>query len=225
MKPLIILLTLLASASSNPLALPSESKSPAVQPMPIINSQLTYIGPIKPGGENVTLHGTAQSVLAQIKSLNPSFHPDDFEVTRTARAKFEKTLAKRELELQQRSKQGVTNCGLYGNALLDANTIIPILSMPGACYVGGGPRTCVHLSCVNDGGNNAVSLCNDNKAAIAPTCAYLGTYAQDICGGKCAFSVDAGVFFPFIFCGGQEFDTDHYNVIVGTSLLDTSRRN
>ncbi|KAL2073310.1 hypothetical protein VTL71DRAFT_10634 [Oculimacula yallundae] len=41
-------------------------------------SSLEFVGPIFPGGLNVTLFGTAQSVYEQIMALNPSYNVFDF---------------------------------------------------------------------------------------------------------------------------------------------------
>jgi hypothetical protein len=45
---------------------------------------MIYIGPITPGGENVTLEGSAEEIHRHIKVLNPAFNPMDFEVVRLA---------------------------------------------------------------------------------------------------------------------------------------------
>ncbi|CAG8976805.1 hypothetical protein HYALB_00012511 [Hymenoscyphus albidus] len=55
-------------------------------------------------------------------------------------------------------------------------------------------------------------LCNDNTYAIAPTCSYLATYAEDIM-EKCSEPGDPTIGTPSISCG-QQFDTDNYNVII-----------
>ncbi|KAJ9668323.1 hypothetical protein H2201_001371 [Coniosporium apollinis] len=66
-------------------------------------------------------------------------------------------------------------------------------------YVDG--HACVQLSCIN---NSGVVLCNDNDWQIAPMSDYIASYAGDI--------IDLCGRYP----GGQEFDSDGYNVIVGT---------
>lgn len=76
---------------------------------------MTYVGPVTPGGPNVTLVGDvtvnryaiglrsesytniAKSIYDQIVELNPAFNPDDFEVVRKAKAK-------RDFGLEGRSK-------------------------------------------------------------------------------------------------------------------------
>lgn len=39
---------------------------------------MVYIGPVTPGGDNVTLEGSIQEIFHQILKLNPSYKPEDF---------------------------------------------------------------------------------------------------------------------------------------------------
>ena len=96
-----------------------------------------------------------------------------------------------------------------------------------ACKIAAGPKTCRMISCVS---NSGIWLCNDvssplhsgndlhkihvtqNDHPIHPSCNYLGSYAQDIY-DKCVWDDDYSGF-DVLFTGGQEFDTDNYNIIV-----------
>lgn len=49
-----------------------------------------------------------------------------------------------------------------------------------------------------------------NPYHIAPNCAYLGSYAQDLV-ASCSYTTYAPIDDQ---TGGQEFDTDGYNIIV-----------
>lgn len=42
---------------------------------------MVYIGPVTPGGENVTLEGSIQEIFHQILKLNPSYKQEDFPDT------------------------------------------------------------------------------------------------------------------------------------------------
>ncbi|CAF9937419.1 hypothetical protein IMSHALPRED_011132 [Imshaugia aleurites] len=46
---------------------------------------MTYVGPHTPGGESVTLSGTAKAIYKRFLALNPAFYHDDFDITREAR--------------------------------------------------------------------------------------------------------------------------------------------
>ncbi|KAK2874967.1 hypothetical protein FQN49_001900 [Arthroderma sp. PD_2] len=52
--------------------------SPMAVAEAIATQKMTYMGPITPGGENVTLLGDAREIHAQIMKLNPKFNPMDF---------------------------------------------------------------------------------------------------------------------------------------------------
>jgi hypothetical protein len=66
-------------------------------------------------------------------------------------------------------------------------------------------------------------VCNDNYFRIAPKCNYLAGYVTNIvnkCTGiyteRCQNNCKSAPHNPYV--NGQQFDTDHYNVIVGRSL-------
>jgi hypothetical protein len=64
---------------------------------------MTYTGPHTPGGEDVTLTGTAQEIHAKILKLNPNFNPADFVDNSTIAARE----AEHALRLEKRNKVSV----------------------------------------------------------------------------------------------------------------------
>jgi hypothetical protein len=70
-------------------------------------------------------------------------------------------------------------------------------------------KSCARISCSYD---STIYLCNDNGGYIEPASTYIASYAQDLV-NLCT----TGSFtkFPaYRKTGGQEFDSDRYNVIV-----------
>ncbi|KAH9211540.1 hypothetical protein DL95DRAFT_273799, partial [Leptodontidium sp. 2 PMI_412] len=67
--------------------------------------------------------------------------------------------------------------------------------------------SCTRPRCENE---TAIVLCNDNNYAITPNCGYLASYAQDIYDRCRRWDFGWGDWVS----GGQEFDTDRYNIIV-----------
>ncbi|EPE27412.1 hypothetical protein GLAREA_04203 [Glarea lozoyensis ATCC 20868] len=88
--------------------------------------------------------------------------------------------------------------------VLYINNGITYLRGKGSCGVN--PRSCARISCSYQA---AIFLCNDRNDFIAPSCAYLASYAQDIV-NRCQFFSS----FKKWQVAGQEFDTDNYNVVV-----------
>lgn len=89
--------------------------------------------------------------------------------------------------------------------------------LKGKCGVNA--RSCARVSCSQ---GDAVWLCNDNYHHIAPSCNYLAGYVGNImskCRGvskeKCQNNCGKGTGGLQASVNGQQFDTDHYNVIVG----------
>ena len=83
----------------------------------------------------------------------------------------------------------------------------------GDCKVDAGPRVCSRVSCSYSA---AIWLCNDTKEDLWIPCSKVGDYAQDI-RDKCWFNASPGapVWLPVV--RGQEFDTENWNVILGSS--------
>ncbi|KAF3479665.1 uncharacterized protein GIQ15_06641 [Arthroderma uncinatum] len=158
-----------------------------------VKGAMKYVGPITPGGANVTLEGTAEHIHAQILKLNPKFNPGDFHDDKS------------DHELRTRSKTN-TICGKIAGGRANIRHIDAgiryLNSLPGGCYAPAGPRACIRISCSY---GSAIYLCNDNNHSISPSCKYLATFAADI-GNACRYNRR--------YINGQEFDSDRYNVIL-----------
>ncbi|KAI9675629.1 MAG: hypothetical protein M1817_000996 [Caeruleum heppii] len=162
-------------------------------------STLTYRGPITPGGDDVTLSGTAEDIHRQIRERNPTFNPDDFPSVRDAKAK-------RAAEGDLVARTGVGRvCDIPGETVSTSDiqeNIRYVRDLPGNCNVDGGPSKCARISCSY---GNAIFFCNDNAYPLSIACNYLATnYAEWI---VTACQQDGRV-------KGQRFDTENWNVII-----------
>jgi hypothetical protein len=97
------------------------------------------------------------------------------------------------------------------------NQIKYLKSLSGNCGVNA--RSCARISC---SWTDAIWLCNDNDYYIQPSCKYLADYAGNII-GKCQNVQQRGCKSCAIggynhYVNGQQFDTDHYNVIVSREI-------
>lgn len=72
-------------------------------------------------------------------------------------------------------------------------------------------RTCARISC---SWGAAIHLCNDNDYHIERDCWWLAGFAYDIL-DQCAIVIDDIDDVGSV--NGQEFDTDHYNIVLSTS--------
>ncbi|KUJ18783.1 uncharacterized protein LY89DRAFT_717320 [Mollisia scopiformis] len=167
------------------------------------NGVLRFKGPIH--GVYVELNGTADEIYDQFSELYPEvvanvIIPDSVATHLAARDS--------NVELVPRSKTNMlcypVNAQNWGPAwipyLYDAINKLSVLG-DGDCYVDGGPRWCVMLTCSRGDG---IWLCNDNMYPISPNCGYLASYAWDMV-FQCTHND---------LTGGQEFDSDGYNVVV-----------
>ncbi|KAN0098402.1 hypothetical protein V8E51_014065 [Hyaloscypha variabilis] len=180
------------------LSAPSQSSSSllALGPTDENTVPATFIGYY--GEHEYTLNGTVEQVLAQLKELHPEVELKKREVT--SRAVLNKEMPP--LCIPIRGWNWVT---AYmpdiqaGVVYLDnLNTRINI-----------GPTSCSRISC---SWNGAIYLCNDNPYSIQPASPYLASYAQDLI-NICTTGSDD--HYPdYKRTGGQEFDTDGYNIIV-----------
>ncbi|OBT68961.1 hypothetical protein VE03_01268 [Pseudogymnoascus sp. 23342-1-I1] len=112
----------------------------------VVLTDMTYIGPITPGGENHTLVGDAKGIYDQILQLNPSYNITDFNVPpppelvgRTPTAVYCDVTAN--YAANNRIREGISYLNSLG---------------AGACYAGA--RTCRRPSC---SWNSAIYFCND----------------------------------------------------------------
>ncbi|MCJ1367176.1 hypothetical protein MMC16_006308 [Acarospora aff. strigata] len=120
---------------------------------------LQYIGPIHPGGSDITLNGTAQELHSQILHLNPDFQISDFaepepeepSTTTTPHLRARNPLA------PWCNPPGIGTTSGYATL----SNINYLRDLPGRCYVAEGPRTCARIACWHGA---AVFVCNDVSA-------------------------------------------------------------
>ncbi|MCJ1403833.1 hypothetical protein MMC11_007056 [Xylographa trunciseda] len=178
----------------------------------------TWIGPVFPGGPNVTLTGKSTKPLhdihQQIRKLNPAYKGTDFAYLHDEHANST-AITKRNAILPP-------DCNVpFWLARVDSiNTCIDeVNNNPGYVWVAAGPRVCSLVWGYGNAGLddcNAVYLCNDNPYPIDPSNQYLAdNYASRIL-DTCAITVN-GVSMVH----GQVFDTDNYNVVVSGSCSYT----
>ncbi|KAM6529120.1 hypothetical protein FALCPG4_010067 [Fusarium falciforme] len=189
-----------------------------------LSGELEVIGPLEKGGKNVTLKGTAETVIAQIKEANPDFKLDDIE-------NIEPKETKRDLVLEARAHATHHFCragkiGYWGRGEANRDQIareIGYLRSIGSRTCGVNARSCVRISCSNNAG---IWWCNDNNYQVGEKCNDLANLAQ-IAVYKCERHVKATCWsgHPVCYdCGcrpiddwvvwGQQFSSLNHNVIV-----------
>ncbi|KAH6981064.1 hypothetical protein BKA56DRAFT_673506 [Ilyonectria sp. MPI-CAGE-AT-0026] len=189
-----------------------------------LTGELEVIGPLVEGGENVTLKGTAESVVAQILDANPDYKFDEAEEP-------DSSLAERDLVLESRAQATHHYCragkiGAYGGGEASRNQIsreITYLRSIGSRTCGVNARSCVRVSCSYGAG---IWWCNDNNYWMGELCNDLANLAQ-IAVYKCERHVKATCWFGNPNCGscgckpvdewvvwGQQFSSANHNVIV-----------
>ncbi|KAF4629452.1 hypothetical protein G7Y89_g8697 [Cudoniella acicularis] len=158
------------------------------------------------GGIQHTSNGTIKQVFEEFKKR----HPEAAAATLAA-AKVTTGAKATSKKLETRGSKYALNCcpvGGWGWTGASQKRILEGISylrnVNALCGVG--VRSCVRVSCSWDA---AIYLCNDNYNDVAPNCAYIATFAQDLI-NACSFW-NGG--WGEQVCG-QEFDTDSYNVIV-----------
>ncbi|KFY98016.1 hypothetical protein V498_01752 [Pseudogymnoascus sp. VKM F-4517 (FW-2822)] len=137
----------------------------------IIMTDMTYIGPITPGGSNYTLVGDAKGVYDQILQLNPSYNITDFNIPPPPR----------DLELEERSVKAI-HCDATPNYAPN-NYIrdgIKYLNSLGAGYCCAGPNTCRRPSCSWDA---AIYFCNELGYGMAQR-GYDSCHHDDVVSGQ-----------------------------------------
>ncbi|CAG1960136.1 unnamed protein product [Fusarium graminearum] len=181
---------------------------------------MQWKGVIKEGEAPVSLNGTIESVISQIKELNP-----EFELVEEDTAESSGLEARNPLHILTKTKSNII-CNVGGSGYVDvkaAQREQRYLRSLGTsvCGVDGGPGKCARISCSY---GDAIWLCNDNSHYIQPRCSYLADYVDRIiasCQSKtssppCTVRPCAPSWTAW-FVRGQQFDTDRYNVIVGRS--------
>ncbi|PGH26477.1 hypothetical protein AJ80_01791 [Polytolypa hystricis UAMH7299] len=179
--------------------------------------ELTWIGSVEEGGPEYTFTGNAESILKEILALNPNYAP----------ALEDPPPAENSTNVLAERSKGNIYCNFGGNGEIEVGRIEKeerYLRSLGTskCHVGAGPGKCVRVSCSYNAG---VWLCNDNKYAVSPRCTSLADYVRNIINrcqrhlyapcwwneGKTCTTVDEWRV------RGQQFDSDGYNVIIGSS--------
>ncbi|KAK2865017.1 hypothetical protein FQN49_003990 [Arthroderma sp. PD_2] len=168
---------------------------------------MTYVGPIKLGGKDVTLNGTVQEIYSQIKDLTGSvLKPEDSHDHHSDR----KLQTRSKILLRSNLLMGIKmikisiNCNPQGEhakmrAIRDG--IKYLKGLRGMCSTPG--LNCYRVSCSYGSG---IFICNDTSHTVEVSCRDLASYAQDIvdmCAGEYVGTAK-----------GQEFDSAGFNVIV-----------
>ncbi|RMY82986.1 hypothetical protein D0861_07632 [Hortaea werneckii] len=190
--------------------------------LPLPEADMSYIGPAFDGGGDVEVQGTIESVAAQLREINPDWHPG--VVGKNTPSKTDS--AKRaEVSLRSIFPSGASpEClansfdqispPLCNDDLGGQRYARTAILSNGADYLKGlsgvlrqPPRSCGRVSCSYDAG---VTFCNDGNEAIPVAAAELGRRVDGIV-GLCG---DGGTR---MFTKGQVFDTDNWNVIAARS--------
>ncbi|KAF4958962.1 hypothetical protein FGADI_2041 [Fusarium gaditjirri] len=206
MKTTLLTLVSSAFAAVSTVALPDGAKAVDNPLEGYTFAPMKWTGSIKEGADPVTLSGTAEEIVAQMKKLNPDYEFPEGNTTET--------------EIDKRS-QGHIICKVGGFGAMDVRAAhrernyLRSLGNKG-CWVG--PRTCTKIACAT---GDAIILCNDNGHAIEPRCSNLADYIDHII-GACTWRVNSppctvrpcGPSWSVDMVRGQQFDSDGYNVIV-----------
>ncbi|RMZ00278.1 hypothetical protein D0860_08042 [Hortaea werneckii] len=175
-------------------------RTPDTEKLPLPEADMSYIGPAFDGGDDVELQGTIESVAAQLREINPDWHPglvgkNTPSKTDTAkRAEISPPLCNDELGGQRDARTFYLDRGASYLQGLSGNCRQP-------------PRSCGRVSCSYNAG---VTFCNDGNNDVVVPCAELGRRVDGIV-GLCG---DGGTR---TFTRGQVFDTDNWNVIAARS--------
>ncbi|KAH7305270.1 hypothetical protein B0I35DRAFT_444276 [Stachybotrys elegans] len=186
------------------------------------SGELQVIGPLVDGGENVTLYGTVESVVAQIQSVVPEFKVEEEE-------EWNSTISSRDIEIRAHATHHFCRAGkvgAYGGSEAKRNQIsreISYLRSIGDRTCGVNARSCVRVSCSNGAG---IWWCNDNDYWYGEKCNDLANLAQ-IAVYKCERHMKADCWLTNPGCGncgckpidewvvwGQQFSSANHNVIV-----------
>ncbi|TVY78243.1 hypothetical protein LSUE1_G003224 [Lachnellula suecica] len=152
-------------------------------------------------GNAFAIRGDVQEVAAELEARHGPLQ--------TRSAEFELQPVKRE----KLNKDGIICIPVSGQSWTWAltvdiqNGINTINSIGGSLGVNG--HQCARLSCNGGAPGAGIFLCNDNDYKITPGLNYMATYANDI-KNKCLINIPFGNQVS----GGQEFDSDNYNIIV-----------
>ncbi|KFX92339.1 hypothetical protein V490_05438 [Pseudogymnoascus sp. VKM F-3557] len=110
-------------------------------------ADMTYVGPVTPGGKDYTLVGDAKDIHEQILALNPSYSIDDFNIPAPQDAQLvDRSVVSNQCDVSTRyAQQAATKEG------------IKHLNSLGAGYCRLGPTVCTRVTC---SWNSAIYYCN-----------------------------------------------------------------
>ncbi|KAH7117571.1 hypothetical protein B0J11DRAFT_509282 [Dendryphion nanum] len=181
------LLFLLTAVSASPAAVSSVTTDNL--------TPLKWIGPIVPGGKDVSLEGDIHEIRRQILERNPNYDRD-FNSSKNV---------ERGMELDKRNRVWPIQCNPGGASCSrfpipgDIDYLRNLQGGNARCVANA--RSCSRIACTDGAG---IFLCNDRNDRIDPSCKYLADYAQSI----------YDTCFTGFLAKGQQFDTDNYNVII-----------
>ncbi|RMX87630.1 hypothetical protein D0868_14951 [Hortaea werneckii] len=190
--------------------------------LPLPEADMSYIGPAFDGGDDVELQGTIESVAAQLRDINPDWHPgvvgkntpSKTDTAKRAEVSPNTTLLSKGFAEVIADKFDQISPPLCNDDLGGQRYARTRILSNGADYLKGlngncrqPPRSCGRVSCSYDAG---ISFCNDGNNDIYVPCAELGRRVDGIV-GLCG---DGGTR---MFTKGQVFDTDNWNVIAARS--------
>ncbi|KAI5860362.1 hypothetical protein GGS23DRAFT_581115 [Durotheca rogersii] len=178
-------------------------------------ASLEFIGPVTPGGPNVTLYGTAKGIYEQIIKLNPEYDVFAFpenaaefaaegltrEDIETSKNPARSLLASRDLD-----KRGQYNCkiGKYvGNFNTQCVEGLLYLRRLGQSWCGAKARSCARVSCSH---NCGMYLCSKLKKEKKVRCASIAKDISHIA-GECGVRVGTSAFTVLRARGRKHFNS------------------
>ncbi|KAE8444785.1 hypothetical protein EG329_014245 [Mollisiaceae sp. DMI_Dod_QoI] len=164
-------------------------------------------------GVDYQMNGSANEILHQFQKDYPEVKLNlDLNVTN---ARVRARDAKPMVALKPRNKWSLYCTPVPGQNWIPAATAYVQLAIDVLNYNGGtcgvAARSCTQISC---SWTANIILCNDNYYDLNPSCTYLASYAADLIDRCSWFDVGPGAGEDFSTTGGQESDTDNYNIIV-----------
>ncbi|KAF4626802.1 hypothetical protein G7Y89_g11356 [Cudoniella acicularis] len=164
---------------------------------------------------NGTIHGvpwTGQGTIEQIYAEFTKAHPDVVAAANAPKSAAGKRNPESKSIVQRDEKTGLFCVPIPGWDWTGADIqrigqgIQYLDNVDAYCIANG--HSCSRISCSY---NSDIWLCNDNDGPIYNGCSYMATFAQDII-NSC--SVDLAPVTWTTIAGGQEFDTNDFNIIV-----------
>ncbi|EMR72908.1 hypothetical protein MGN70_001760 [Eutypa lata] len=180
-------------------------------------SSLEFVGPVTPGGPNVTLYGTAKDIYEQILVLNPSYHVFDFPeyaadfaadgITRedldTSKNPM-RDLFSPKREVATRASQYNCKIGSYvGNYETQCAEGTVYLQKLGNAWCGAKAKSCARVSCSH---NCGMYLCSKLTKEKKVHCKSIAKDVWDIA-GECGIEFGEEIFTVLRARGRKHFDS------------------